>query len=113
MNFTLSEEQEMLKKMARDFLADKCPKALIKEMQEDEKGYSPELWREMAGLGWMGLAFPEKYDGSGMGYLDLAVLLEERDELVYSLLSSPRWFLAVCLSWTPETRSKNRNTYPR
>lgn len=77
MDFTLSEEQEMLRKMARDFLDDKCPKALVREMEEDEKGYPPELWREMAGLGWMGLAFPEEYGGSGMSFLDLSVLLGE------------------------------------
>ena len=77
MDFTLSEEQEMLKTMARDFLADKCPKTLVKEMEEDEKGYSPDLWREMAELGWMGLVFPEEYGGSGMNFLDLSVLLEE------------------------------------
>ena len=77
MDFTLSEEQEMLKKMARDFLAEKCPKILVREMEEDEKGYSPDLWREMAGLGWMGLVFPEEYGGSGMSFLDLSVLLEE------------------------------------
>lgn len=77
MNFALSEEQEMLKKAARDFLADKCSKAVVRAMVEDEKGYPPELWREMAGLGWMGLAFPEEYGGSGMSFLDLAVLLDE------------------------------------
>jgi alkylation response protein AidB-like acyl-CoA dehydrogenase len=63
--------------MARDFLADKCPKTLVKEMEEDDKGYSPDLWREIAGLGWLGLAFPENYGGGGMSFLDLAVLLEE------------------------------------
>ncbi len=77
MNLALSEEQEMLRKMARDFLTDKCPKTLVKEMEEDEKGYSAELWQEMAGLGWMGLVFPESYGGGGMSFLDLAVLLEE------------------------------------
>ena len=77
MNIALSEEQEMLKKAARDFLTDRCPKALVKEMEESEKGYSPELWQEMAGLGWMGLVFPEKYGGSDMSFLDLSVLLEE------------------------------------
>ncbi|MFC2021025.1 acyl-CoA dehydrogenase family protein [Chloroflexota bacterium] len=77
MNFTLSEEQEMLKTMARDFLIDKYPKTLVKEMEEDEKGYSPELWKEMAELGWMGLVLPEEYGGSGMSFLDLSVLLEE------------------------------------
>jgi len=77
MDFALSEEQEMLRKMARDFLTDKCPKTLVRELQKDEKGYSPQLWQEMAGLGWMGLVLPEKYGGSGMSFLDLSVLLEE------------------------------------
>jgi len=77
MDFALSEEQEMLRKMARDFLTEKCPKAWVREMENDEKGYSPELWQEMAELGWMGLVFPEEYGGSDMSFLDLVVLLEE------------------------------------
>src|SRR3989304_1967348 len=77
MNFTFAEEQEMLKKMAKDFLVDKCPKTAVKQMQESEKGYSPELWQEMAGLGWMGLVLPEKYGGTEMSFLNLTVLLEE------------------------------------
>jgi alkylation response protein AidB-like acyl-CoA dehydrogenase len=77
MRLTLTEEQEMLKKTARDFLADKCPKKFVKQMEESETGYSRELWQEMAELGWMGLAFPEKYGGGDMNFLDLAVLLEE------------------------------------
>lgn len=77
MNLAFSEEQEMLKKMAHDFLTDKFPKTVVKELEGSELGYSPELWKEMAGLGWMGLVLPEKYGGSGMGFLDLAVLLEE------------------------------------
>ncbi|MFC1968366.1 acyl-CoA dehydrogenase family protein [Chloroflexota bacterium] len=93
MDLALSEEQEMLRKMARDFLADRCPKTLVREMEEDEKGYSPELWREMAGLGLLGLAFPEKYGGSGGSFLDLAVLLEEMGR---ALLPGP-FFSAVVL----------------
>ena len=77
MDLVLSEEQEMLKTMARDFLADKFPKTVVKEIEESEPGYSPELWKEMAGLGWMGLALPEKYGGSDMSFLDLGLLLEE------------------------------------
>ena len=77
MNLALSEEQEILKKAARDFLEEKCHKSFVKQMEQDEKGYSPELWEEMANLGWIGLAFPEKYGGSGMTFLDLCVLLEE------------------------------------
>jgi alkylation response protein AidB-like acyl-CoA dehydrogenase len=77
MNLTFSEEQEMLKKAAREFLADKCPKTVVKEIEESEKGYSAELWQEMAELGWIGLAFPEKFGGGDMSFLDLSVLLEE------------------------------------
>jgi len=77
MKLTLTEEQEMLRKTARDFLADKCSKKFVKEMEESETGYSRELWREMAGLGWMGLALPGEYGGGDMNFLDLAVLLEE------------------------------------
>ena len=73
----LSEEQEILQKSAHDFLAEKCPKSLVRELEKDKKGYSPQLWKEVADLGWIGLAFPEKYGGSGMSFLDLAILLEE------------------------------------
>jgi alkylation response protein AidB-like acyl-CoA dehydrogenase len=73
----LSEEQEILQKSAHDFLTEKCPKSLVKELEKDKKGYSPQLWKEIADLGWLGLAFPEKYGGSGMSFLELAILLEE------------------------------------
>jgi len=65
MNFALSEQQEMLRKSARDFLAEKCPKAYVKQMESDEKGYSAALWQEMAKLGWLGLPLPELYAVSG------------------------------------------------
>ncbi len=77
MNYSLSEEQEMLKTSARDFLNEKCKKTVVKAMEKDPRGYPPELWQEMADLGWLGLCFPEKYNGSGMSFLDLAILLEE------------------------------------
>lgn len=93
MDFSLTEEQEMLKKTARDFLEKECPKTMVKKMAEDEEGYSPELWRKMAELGWLGLVFPTKYEGSGGSFLDLVVLLEEMGR---ALLPSP-FFAAVVL----------------
>ncbi len=77
LDFDLSEEQKLLKSMARDFLTVECPKKFVREMVNDEKGYSPELWRKMGELGWMGLVFPEVYGGAGGSFLDLTVLLEE------------------------------------
>ena len=77
MNFSLDEEQLMLKKSARNFLEKECPKRLVREMSEDSNGYSTDLWRKMAGLGWMGMVFPERYGGVDSTFLDLTVILEE------------------------------------
>ncbi|OGO53076.1 MAG: hypothetical protein A2148_05020 [Chloroflexi bacterium RBG_16_68_14] len=77
MDLGLSEEQELLKNFARDFLEKECPEKHVREMEEDEKGYSPELWKKMAEQGWQGLIIPEQYGGSGMGFIDLIILTEE------------------------------------
>ena len=77
MDFTLSEQQEMLRKSARGFLASECPKTLVRKMFDDERGYPPELWRKMAELGWMGIIFPGEYGGGGGSFVDLVLLLEE------------------------------------
>lgn len=76
-SFDLTEEQEMLRTMARDFFKDNVPKTLVKKMIEDENGYSPDLWQKMGELGWMGIALPEDYGGSGGSFLDLFILCEE------------------------------------
>jgi alkylation response protein AidB-like acyl-CoA dehydrogenase len=77
MDLGLDEQQELLKNFARDFLEKECPESLVREMEEDEKGYSPELWGKMAQQGWMGLIIPEEYGGTGMNLCELVVLLEE------------------------------------
>jgi alkylation response protein AidB-like acyl-CoA dehydrogenase len=77
MDLGLSEEQELLRNSARDFLEKECPEEHVRAMEEDEKGYSPELWKKMAELGWHGLMIPEEYGGSGFSFLDLCVLVEE------------------------------------
>jgi len=77
MDLDLSEDQKMLKAMARDLLEKECPKKLVREMEDDENGHPPELWSKMVELGLLGLPFPEKYKGGGGSFLDLAVLLEE------------------------------------
>jgi 3-oxocholest-4-en-26-oyl-CoA dehydrogenase beta subunit len=77
MDFYFTEEQRILRETARDFLSSQCPSALVLEMEKDEKGYTPELWRKMAELGWMALVIPEEYEGIGGDFLDLVVMLEE------------------------------------
>jgi alkylation response protein AidB-like acyl-CoA dehydrogenase len=77
MDLGLSEQQELLKNAARDFLEKECPETLVREMEEDEKGYSPGLWKQMAEQGWQGLLIPEAYGGADFSYLDLIILIEE------------------------------------
>ncbi len=76
MDLGLSEEQELLKNFARDFLEKECPETHVREMEEDEQGYSQDLWKKMAEQGWQGLVIPEEHGGTGMGFIDLAILIE-------------------------------------
>jgi len=73
----LYEEQEMLKSCDGDFREKEVPEKYVRDMEEDEKGYSPEVWSKMAEQGWQGLIIPEDNGGTGLGFLDLIVLLEE------------------------------------
>lgn len=77
MEITFTEEQEMLRASARDFLEKECTDEIIAEVESGKLGYSPELWTKITELGWVGLVFPEKYGGSEMTIVDLAVLYEE------------------------------------
>lgn len=77
MEFGLNEEQTILKNEVRRFLQNECTTDFVKEMIEDERGYSPPLWKKMAELGWMGVLFEERYGGSGGTFLDLFIILEE------------------------------------
>ena len=77
MDLGLDEPQELLKNFAREFLEKEHPESVVRAMEEDERGYSPELWKKMAQQGWMGLIIPEKYGGAGLGLCELTILLEE------------------------------------
>ncbi len=77
MDLGLTEIQQMLKTSAQDFLSRECPLTLVREMEEDPRGFTDELWRQMINLGWTGVAFPEQYGGTGGNFADLGVLLEE------------------------------------
>ncbi len=73
----LTDEQELLRRTARDFVERECPLAAVRRIDEDEAGFSPELWAKMAGLGWAGILVPTAYGGEGGALTDAAVLLEE------------------------------------
>ena len=94
MEFNLSEETVLLKNNAERFLKEKCPTSFVKNMMKDEKGYSVDLWKEMARLGWLGLIYDEKYGGIGGSLFDLFILCKEMGKV---LLPSP-FFCSTILS---------------
>ena len=75
----LNDEQKMLSKTAHEFIRERAPAARLRSFRDskDEVGFSPELWAEMAELGWLGLQIPEEYEGLGLGFFDLCVVLEQ------------------------------------
>ena len=97
MDFAFTEEQEMLRKMARDFLAAECPRDTVRKLIKDEKGFTPELWAKMTELGWPGLIIPEQYGGVGGSFMDIVALVEEmgRGALVGPFFSSLVGTLAI------------------
>ncbi|MQG00844.1 MAG: acyl-CoA dehydrogenase [SAR202 cluster bacterium] len=77
MDLGLNEAQQMLKNSAQEFLEAECPDTYVREMEEDENGYTTEMWQKLAEQGWLGLIIPEKYGGVELEFQDLTILLEE------------------------------------
>ena len=77
MNVLPSEEELMVKNAAREFLEAECPPGLARAIEQDERGYSVELWEQMASLGWFGISLPEAYGGGGLPVTYLGLILEE------------------------------------
>lgn len=77
MDILPSEEEQLLKNAAREFLEAEVSTALVREMELDENGYPPSLWQQMADLGWLGLAIPEQYGGQGLPLTYMGLVMEE------------------------------------
>jgi acyl-CoA dehydrogenase len=78
MQLVLTEDQELLAKTAADFVAEKSPVARFRALRDagDPLGFSRDLWKQMAELGWVGIPFPEELGGAEMGLAELACVLE-------------------------------------
>ena len=95
MNFAFTEEQEELRTTIRAFLEAKSPESAVREQMETEAGYDQAVWSQMAEqMGLQGLHIPEEYGGSGFGYVELGIVLEEMGR---ALLCAP-FFSSVVLA---------------
>ena len=77
MNLVLNEMHDMLRRSARDFLEQECPKSLVRFCENEPSGYAPELWGKMARQGWLSMVLPTEYGGTNSAFMDVCVLYEE------------------------------------
>jgi alkylation response protein AidB-like acyl-CoA dehydrogenase len=97
MSMTFSPEQDELRSSVRRFLEQKSSSADVRRLMETEEGYDPAVWSQMASqLGLQGLALPEEHGGSGYGFIEQIVVLEEMGR---ALLCAP-YFSSVVLAAT-------------
>lgn len=94
MQLAPTEDQELLARTAAEFVRAHSPVSRVRELRDrrDPTGFSRQLWRQMAELGWVGIPFPEALGGAGMGLADLAVVLEQLGRRL-----APEPFLATVL----------------
>jgi len=94
MALVLNEEQRLLQDTARDFFASHAPVAALRKLRDthDPVGYDPQLWQQMAEMGWASIILPETYGGLDFGFLGLGVVLEESGR---TLTASPLFASAV------------------
>lgn len=94
MALILNEQQVMVRDSARAFLADKGPVAQLRKLRDDRDpdGFSRALWKAFAEMGFCGILVPETLGGSGLGYVEAGVIMEE---IGRNLTPSP--FLATAL----------------
>jgi alkylation response protein AidB-like acyl-CoA dehydrogenase len=81
--FAFTDEQELLRRQARDFLAERFPPERVAELADSDAGWDPGSWAAFAELGWLGVSVPEEDGGAGLGFLEEAVLLEELGRALY------------------------------
>jgi alkylation response protein AidB-like acyl-CoA dehydrogenase len=94
MALVLNEEQSMLRDSARGLISDKAPVSHLRQLRDskDATGFSRDLWRSFAEMGFSGLLVPDEFGGSGLGCVEAGVVMEE---IGRTLMPSPFLSTAV------------------
>lgn len=94
MNFDLTEEQLMMRKLARDFAEKECLPGL--EERDEKEEFSRRLFDQMGELGFCGVIFPEEYGGTGVDYISYALIVEEISRVDASMGVTLSAHLSIC-----------------
>jgi alkylation response protein AidB-like acyl-CoA dehydrogenase len=73
----LNDDQTMLRDTAKPFIADAAPVKHLRSLREDATGFSRDLWKQFAEMGFTGIMVPEANGGMGMGHVEAGIVLEE------------------------------------
>src|ERR1700681_4583506 len=94
MALVLTEEQSMLRDSARGLISDKAPVSHLRSLRDakDTVGFSRDLWKTFAEMGFSGLLVPENFGGSGLGCVEAGVVMEE---IGRTLMPSPFFATSV------------------
>ncbi|MEH2475082.1 alkylation response protein AidB-like acyl-CoA dehydrogenase [Nitrobacteraceae bacterium AZCC 2161] len=95
MNFDFSDDQKQLRDEARRFLSEKCQPKAVREVIDGKASYDRELWKGLADMGFLGVAIPEAFGGSGAGHLELCVIAEEMGRALAPVPFSSTVYLAA------------------
>jgi alkylation response protein AidB-like acyl-CoA dehydrogenase len=82
MDIGFTEEQELLRDSARRFLESECNTQFVRQRMAETAAVTDEFWQKLAKQGWLGIVYPEEEGGSGLGLVDLVVLMEEMGRAV-------------------------------
>ncbi|GIU86504.1 MAG: acyl-CoA dehydrogenase FadE22 [Acidimicrobiia bacterium] len=82
MSIAITDDHRALAETARDFLASRQALAAARALLEADTEGRPPFWADLAGLGWLGLHLPEAHGGSGFGFEELVVVVEELGRVV-------------------------------
>src|ERR1700749_4026928 len=95
MNFDFSDDQKQLRDEARKYLAEKCPPKAVRAVLDGKDNYDRALWKGLAEMGFLGVAIPEEFGGTGAGHLELCVIAEEMGRALAPVPFSSTVYLAA------------------
>jgi alkylation response protein AidB-like acyl-CoA dehydrogenase len=107
MNFDFTDEQQEIKRTARELLARRSPLVRVRQAAES-RTYDETLWQELVELGWPGIAVSEEYDGQGLGIVGLAIVLEELGYAVAATPLLPTALAALAIERTGSEEQRER-----
>lgn len=102
MDVLLNEDEEMIRDSIRRFFETECDSLRVRRIEDDEQAYDPDLWRQLAELGWLGLALPAMWGGGEAPFTQLNLLFEEAGRALAPLPLHPHNVACLTLAEAAE-----------